>query len=111
MLLITKMMSRVMSKLLKELAAARGDAGFTQDQIAKSAGVARMTVQRIEAQSIDPRLATVEELARALGMELLLVPRVLRVELEHFVQSGGKCLGQPPGVGAPLSIVDELIQR
>lgn len=100
-----------MSKLLKELTAARRASGVTQAAFAKSAGVARMTVQRIEAQSIDPRLATVEELARALGLELMLVPRILRTELEHFVQSGGKCLGQPPGVGAPLSIVDALIKR
>jgi DNA-binding XRE family transcriptional regulator len=111
MLLIIAIMSRMMSNLLKELTAARGASGFTQDELAKRAGVTRMTVQRMEAQSIDPRLATVEVLARALGLELMLVPRILRTELEHFVQSGGKCLGQPPGVGAPLSIVDTLMKR
>ena len=70
-----------------------------------------MTVQRLEAGTIDPRLSTVMVLARALGLDLMLVPAALRPEVEGFVQSGGRVLGQPSGVAAPPSIVDTLATR
>jgi len=66
-----------------------------------------MTISRIES-GHDPRLATFYEMARALNMEMVLVPRHLHKEVEQFIQSGGRVLGQPPGVGAPLSLVDLL---
>jgi hypothetical protein len=34
----------------------------------------------------------------------------LRPDLEDFVRSGGRFLGQPSGIGAPPSLVDELLQ-
>ena len=36
-----------------------------------------------------------------MGMELMLVPRALRPEVEGFLRSGGRVLGQPAGAGAP----------
>lgn len=103
-------MSSVVSKILDELQQARKAAGLTHDTLAQRAGVSRMTVQRTEAGKIDPRLSTLLELARTLGMDLMLVPKVLRPDLEDFVRSGGRFLGQPSGVGAPTSLVDELLQ-
>ena len=99
-----------MSKILDELQSARKAAGFTHDALAQRSGVSRMTVQRTEAGKIDPRLSTLLVLARSLGMEVMLVPKVLRPELEDFVRSGGRFLGQPSGIGAPPSLVDELLQ-
>jgi len=90
------------------LRAARRLAGLKQDELAARAGLSRMTVQRIEAGTIDPRLSTVLVVARVLGLELMLVPTALRPLLEDFVRAGGRTLGQEPGVGAPLSIVDSL---
>lgn len=85
----------------------RKAASLTQDELAQRAGVSRMTVSRIEA-GMDPRLSTLQELARAMGMELMLVPRALRPEVEGFLRSGGRMLGQPAGAGAPKSLVDLL---
>lgn len=99
-----------MSNVLDELQHARKAAGLTHDMLAQRAGVSRMTVQRTEAGKIDPRLSTILELARTLGMDLMLVPKSLRPDLEDFVRSGGRFLGQPSGVGAPPSLVDELLQ-
>ena len=90
------------------LRAARRLAGLKQDDLASRAGLSRMTVQRIEAESIDPRLSTVLVVARALGLELMLVPKDLRPLLEDFVRSGGRIVGQAPGGDAPPSIVDSL---
>lgn len=84
--------------------------GLTQGQLAASAGLSRMTVQRIEAGEIDPRLSTLLEMARTLGMEPMLVPSDLRQEVEAFLRSSGRVLGQPAGAGAPPSVVDDLLK-
>lgn len=99
-----------MSNILDELQNARKATALTHQMLAQRAGVSRMTVQRTEAGKIDPRLSTLLVLARTLGMDLMLVPKSLRPELEDFVRSGGRFLGQPSGIGAPPSLVDELLQ-
>jgi len=99
-----------MSKLVDELTRTRKSMRLTQASAADKAGLNRMTIQKMESATLDPRLSTLEVLARALGMEIMLVPAQLRPSLENFVLSGGKYLGQPPGVDAPLSIVDELLK-
>lgn len=109
-LLNLKEMSIIVSNILDELQNARKAAGLTHDMLAQRAGLSRMTVQRTEAGKIDPRLSTLLVLARSLGMDLMLVPKSLRPDLENFVRSGGRFLGQPSGVGAPPSLVDELLQ-
>jgi DNA-binding XRE family transcriptional regulator len=103
-------MSIIVSNIVDELQHARKAAGLTHDTLALRAGVSRMTVQRTEAGKIDPRLSTLLVLARSLGMDLMLVPKALRADLEDFVRSGGRFLGQPSGIGAPPSLVDELLQ-
>ena len=95
-------------RLLDELGRARRSAGLTQDELASRAGLSRLTVHRIEHGGIDPRLSTLQEVARALGLELLLVPAALRPELESFVRAGGRFLAQPEGASAPRSIVSAL---
>jgi transcriptional regulator with XRE-family HTH domain len=90
--------------------AARKAAGLNQEEISEKSGVSRKTVSRIETGAIDPRLSTLEVLARSMGMELMLVPSSIRPDIEAFVQSGGKVLGQPVGVDAPPSIVDQLLR-
>ena len=99
-----------MSFLIEELEAARKAAGMSQEQLATRSGLSRMTVQRTEAGQIDPRLSSVAAIAKTLGMDVMLVPTLLRPELESFVRSGGRFLGQPAGSGAPLSIVQTLAQ-
>jgi DNA-binding XRE family transcriptional regulator len=97
-----------MSNLIRQLEVMRKAANLTQDELATHAGLSRMTVQRAEAGQIDPRLSSVLAIAKTLNVELMLVPAALRHELESFVRSGGRFLGQPPGAGAPLSIVQTL---
>ncbi len=97
-----------MRNLIQQLEAMRRAANLTQDDLATNAGLSRMTVQRAEAGHIDPRLSSVQAIAKTLNVELMLVPTALRHELESFVCSGGRFLGQPPGAGAPLSIVQTL---
>lgn len=67
-----------------------------------------MTVQKLEAGSIDPRMSTIAVLLRVLGLDLMLVPAGLKPAVEDFLQSGGRIVAQPAGVGAPASIVEVL---
>ena len=60
--------------LLARLAHARKAANLTQAELAERAGLSRMTVQRLESGSLDPRLSTLQELARALDMQLQVLP-------------------------------------
>ena len=95
-------------QLLHELQAARIAAELSQEELAKRADLSRMTVQRTESAAIDPRLSTLFVLARALGLDLMLVPMGLRPDLEDFIRSGGKALSRPAGVDAPASVIDAL---
>ena len=97
-----------MSNLIQQLEVMRKAAYLTQDDLATNAGLSRMTVRRAEAGQIDPRLSSVLAIAKTLNVELMLVPAVLKDELESFVRSGGRFLGQPPGASAPLSIAQTL---
>lgn len=96
-----------MFNFAEQLIAARRAAGLHQAELGARAGVSRMTVGRIEGGE-DLRLSTALELLHALGLDLMVVPRALQPELQAFVQSGGRVLGQAAGVGAPPSVVDLL---
>lgn len=98
-----------MTALLDRLVAARKARGWTQGQLAERAMLSRTAVQQTESGATDPHFSTLYEIARAMDMEFIAVPKPLRHELEQFVQAGGRCLGHPPGVSAPLSIVDEIV--
>ena len=71
--------------ILSQLIALRKSQRLTQAELATRAAMTRMTVQRIESSGTDPRLTTVEELAKALGLELMLVPSERRQEIEALM--------------------------
>ena len=98
----------MINNLAAEFQSIRKAAGLTQAQLAEQSGLNRMTVQRLESGALDPRVSTLLEMARAMGMDLMLVPQSLRQEVQGFIQSGGRVLGQPVGVDAPASVVDWL---
>ena len=60
--------------LIAHLAQARKAQHITQADLAERAGLSRMTVQRLESGSLDPRLSTLHEMARVLGLQLVAVP-------------------------------------
>ncbi len=58
------------ANLLGALRAARESQGLTQDELAQRADVARMTVQRAEAEGADASLSTFLELTEALNLQV-----------------------------------------
>jgi DNA-binding XRE family transcriptional regulator len=97
-----------MSKLSKSLRDARRAAGLSQAALAARAGVSRMTLQKLEAGDVDPRISTWTVLMRALGLEVVLVPTSLQPAALDFIRSGGRIVGQAEGISAPASIVSVL---
>ena len=56
---------------------------MTQHQVAKRGGLLQTQYSKIESGKTDPRLSTIQDLARALSLELMLVP----IELVDTVNS------------------------
>jgi len=84
---------------------------MTQGELATKAALSRTAVQQVESGRTDPHFSTLLALVGAVDMDIMVVPKALRQELQWFIQAEGKCLGHPPGISAPLSIVDEIIGR
>lgn len=99
-----------MNHLAQSLARLRKSQGLTHQQLAERAGVSRMTIQRMEAGE-DVRLQTMLDALRVLNMDLLIVPELLRPEVEQFVQAGGRVLGQRANPDGPMSLADRIRQQ
>jgi len=69
--------SDVLLEIGRLLKIARKGAGLTQEQVAELAGISRPRYREIEAGSTAARTTTMVNIARALGLELMLVPQVM----------------------------------
>lgn len=64
-----------MPAILTALRNARLSKGMTQKDLGKRVGLPQSHVSKIESGGVDPQLSSLIEMARALEMELVLVPR------------------------------------
>jgi transcriptional regulator with XRE-family HTH domain len=64
-------------QIAEMLIAARRRAGLSQRELGGKVGVAQSHISKIERAAIDPQVSSLMELARALGLELMLVPAQL----------------------------------
>jgi predicted transcriptional regulator len=65
------------SILSKELRSRRSDLKLTQQDVAKRSGLLQTNYSKIEQGKTDPRFSTLQDIARALSLELMLVPTEL----------------------------------
>lgn len=63
--------------IIAELVAARRQAKLSQRALGAKIGLAQSHVSKIERGTVDPQLSNLLEIARALGLELTLVPKRL----------------------------------
>ena len=66
-----------LSPVIAALAAARREAKLSQDALGRKVGLAQSHLSKIERGTVDPQLSNLLEIARALGLELMLVPQRL----------------------------------
>jgi transcriptional regulator with XRE-family HTH domain len=83
-------MSPTLQPIISELAAARRDAKISQAALGKKAGLAQSHLSKIERGSVDPQLSNLLEIGRALGLELMLVPKRLVPAVRALRRAGGR---------------------
>jgi DNA-binding XRE family transcriptional regulator len=67
--------SELLTGLGNLLRQGRQRAKFTQDEVALQAGLSRVSYRAIETGNAAPRASTLVNIARALGMEMMLIPK------------------------------------
>lgn len=93
-------MHRDADTIAEQLKGAREAAGLSQRAVSAISGAQQGQLSKIENGSVDPRLSSVEQIARALGLELVLVPRRSLSAVEAV-------LGKRPDAGRPAYALDD----
>jgi transcriptional regulator with XRE-family HTH domain len=91
--------------LLTTLAAARKTKGLSQAALAASLGMPQPQISRVERGLNAPQLDTLQNLAGALDLQLMLVPRALGPVVRALVTdfaSGSRSPAEPPAEERPL---------
>lgn len=76
------------SKFFRVLAETRKNRAWSQRELAAKLEMKQSQISDIEAGKRDVRLSTFVEIARSLGLELILVPRPLLPAVQYVLQSG-----------------------
>lgn len=66
----------------------RLDRHLTQEELARKLGVRQRQISDLERATVDPRLSTIQNVARALDLELMLIPRPLITAVESLQRGG-----------------------
>ena len=79
--------------LSEALKAARERKKLSQRGLGKAVGMPQAQISKIENAAVDMRASTLIELARALDLEVMLVPRTLVPAVESIVGAAGRDAG------------------
>lgn len=74
-----------MSAIIGQLKAARQQLGLNQAGLGQKLGLPQSHVSKIESGNNDPRLSTIEDMARLLDHELMLIPRQLVPQIKAML--------------------------
>jgi transcriptional regulator with XRE-family HTH domain len=83
---------RKLSHLLLE---ARTRKHLTQQQLAEKLGYRQRQISDLERARTDPRLSTIQNVARALDLELVLIPRHLITTVQGLLRAGSDSATRP----------------
>jgi transcriptional regulator with XRE-family HTH domain len=73
----------------------RLDRHLTQEELARKLGLRQRQISDLERATVDPRLSTIQNVARALDLELMLIPRPLIATVESLQRSGADSPRRP----------------
>lgn len=74
---------------------ARREKQFSQEQLAQKLGLGQRQISDLERAVSDSRISTVQNVARALDLELMLIPRHLIATVEALQRSGADAAKRP----------------
>ena len=80
--------------MITALKTARESKGLTQSALAEKVGKDQAYISRLEAGRVAPQLATLTEIARALDLEIMLVPREKVPAVKAMVQPAARTQDQ-----------------
>ena len=75
---------------------ARVTRGLSQQQLAGTLGMGQRQISDLERAAMDPRLSTIQNVARALDLEVMLVPRHLITVVESLQRVGAAATANRP---------------
>ncbi|OWV96808.1 helix-turn-helix domain-containing protein [Rhizobium sp. R693] len=78
--------SEALLEIGRLLKVARKGLGLTQEQVANMAGISRPRYREIEAGSAAARTTTLVNIARALGLEMMLIPQAMVPAINALLQ-------------------------
>lgn len=90
-------MNYTITQIADKLKAEREAQGLSQRALSKLAGVPQGHISKIENGTVDLRLSSLIELARALNLELALVPRKTLPAVNSIVRSSDRSAAKSPG--------------
>ena len=81
--------------LLGGLRESRLNRNLTQEELARKLGIRQRQISDLERSTIDPRLSTIQNVARALDLELMLIPRHLISTIEGLQRAAAGSVKRP----------------
>ena len=80
--------SGLLTELGRQFREARQRAKLTQDEVASQAGLSRVSYRAIETGTAAPRAGSLVNIARALGMEMMLIPKEIVPAVQAMLHPG-----------------------
>lgn len=77
-----------MNMITEQLKTARQNLGMKQSELGKKLGLPQSHISKIERGHNDPRLSTIEDAARILDHELMLIPRQMIPHISVLLHGG-----------------------
>jgi len=97
--------TRAQTDLIRTIAAVRKSKGLTQAALAANLGMPQAQISRVERGLNVPQLDTLQNLAGALDLQLMLIPRALGPVVRALIAdytSGDRSPAEPPTEERPL---------
>lgn len=85
--------------IIEALRSARQEKRLSQRELSAKVGVPQSHISKIESGAVDLKLSSLIEIARALGLEPMLVPRSLLPAVEMLTRGAGKKEPRRPAYG------------
>lgn len=101
-------MSAGIADIAASIKQARKDKGLTQRELGKRVGLPQSHISKIEGGTVDVQLSSLVEIARALDLEVKLVPRKALPAIEGTVRAAVGTVGSSAASRALASIQKEL---